>query len=64
MKNKIAVIALLMVSVTIGTLFPKIVLTYQDKNLQNKTFTYDIDQKDFKTENKILNTLDAYTSGN
>lgn len=31
MKNKIAVIALLMVSVTIGTLFPKIVLTYQDK---------------------------------
>ena len=37
MKNKIAVIALLMVSVTIGTLFPKIVLTYQDKNLQNKT---------------------------
>ena len=53
MKNKIAVIALLMVSVTIGTLFPKIVLTYQDKNLQNKTFTYDIDQKDFKTKIKF-----------
>lgn len=47
-----------------GLFFQKIVLTYQDKNLQNKTFTYDIDQKDFKTENKILNTLDAYTSGN
>lgn len=63
MKSKIIAIFSLIIAVTFGALLPKIVLIYQDNKIQKSTEKYSVEQKKFKTENRIINTLDYYSKG-
>ncbi|MFR0911002.1 MAG: hypothetical protein ACLSHN_10510 [Eubacterium sp.] len=63
MKSKIIAIFSLIIAVTFGALLPKIVLIYQDNKIQKSTEKYSVEQKNFKTENRIINTLDYYSKG-
>lgn len=63
MKSKIIAIFVLILAVALGAMLPKIVLTYHDKQLKKNTYKYSVEQKDFKTENKVINTLESYGNG-
>ena len=52
MWYRIKTIALVAIMITVGAIFPKTVLTYQDKILQGKVSKYNINQIEFKTEIK------------
>lgn len=64
MWYRIKTIALVAIMITVGALFPKTVLTYQDKILQGKVSKYNINQIEFKTENEIFNILNNISNNN
>lgn len=64
MWYRIKTIALVAIMITVGALFPKTVLTYQDKILQGKVSKYNINQIEFKTENEIFNILNNIANNN
>ena len=64
MWYRIKTIALVAIMITVGALFPKTVLTYQDKILQEKVSKYNINQIEFKTENEIFNILNNIANNN
>lgn len=64
MWYKIKAIILVAIMITVGSLFPKTVLTYQDKILQGKVSKYDVNQIEFRTENEIFNILNNISNNN
>ena len=64
MWYRIKTIALVAIMITVGAIFPKTVLTYQDKILQGKVSKYNINQIEFKTENEIFNILNNISNNN
>ena len=64
MWYRIKTIALVAIMITVGALFPKTVLTYQDKIFQGKVSKYNINQIEFKTENEIFNILNNIANNN
>ena len=56
MWYRIKTIALVAIMITVGALFPKTVLTYQDKILQGKVSKYNINQIEFPSHSALFLT--------